>query len=195
MRYPVASFAITFLILLTLLAFLFFSFPNKNVLIPATVEIDSVMIEESFSQDKEIERAKNVVQEKADLPMAIERRHEKEKKLEKKEITKSDIKQKDSQKSKVEKITRSSDADSKDKVLVLYGPLPKIPDHLREEAFVSVAIARFYISKDGTSKVELIKPCSNPELNYLLLKSLAKWKFAVSSKESTQDIRVNFIVE
>ena len=94
-----------------------------------------------------------------------------------------------------QKSSENSDPNSKNKVLILYGPLPKIPDHLRDEAFNSFAMARFRINKDGSSKVELIEPCSNPELNYLLLKSLAKWKFAESDKNSVQDIRVNFRVE
>ncbi len=81
------------------------------------------------------------------------------------------------------------------KAALIYNPLPKIPDDLREEAFNSYAIARFKIAKDGTATVELIKPCSNPRLNNLLLKNLKTWKFAASNSESTQEIRVNFKVE
>jgi len=82
------------------------------------------------------------------------------------------------------------------KAALIFNPLPKIPDDLREEAFNSYAIARFKIAKDGgTATVELIKPCSNPRLNDLLLKNLKTWKFAASNSESTQEIRVNFKVE
>jgi protein TonB len=81
------------------------------------------------------------------------------------------------------------------KAALIFNPLPKIPDDLREEAFNSYAIARFKIAKDGTATVELIKPCSNPRLNNLLLKNLKTWKFAASNSESTQEIRVNFKVE
>jgi outer membrane biosynthesis protein TonB len=82
------------------------------------------------------------------------------------------------------------------KLAPIFNPLPQIPDDLREEAFASEAIARFYISNEGAVlKVELIKPCANPKLNFLLLKSLRKWRFANGSTESTQDIRVNFLVK
>jgi outer membrane biosynthesis protein TonB len=81
-------------------------------------------------------------------------------------------------------------------MLPLFNPLPKIPDDLRDEAFQSEAIARFYISEKGeVLKVELIKPCSNPKLNQLLLKSLKSWKFASANSASNQDIRVNFLVK
>jgi protein TonB len=87
------------------------------------------------------------------------------------------------------------DAVSK-KVEPIYNPLPQIPDDLRQEAFESSAMVRFYIASDGTvSKVDLIKPCANPRLNHLLLKSLKNWKFTSSSIDSTQEIRVNFSVQ
>jgi len=82
------------------------------------------------------------------------------------------------------------------KTAAIFNPLPQIPDELRSEAFKSEAIARLYISSDGAVlKVELLKPCANPTLNKLLLKSLAKWRFAPSQTESTQDINVNFLVK
>ena len=93
----------------------------------------------------------------------------------------------------------ASDADSGEvtkKVAPIFNPLPQIPNDLREEAFVSEAIARFYIDATGTvTRVDLIKPCANPRLNNLLLKSLKSWKFAAVKRSSTQDIRVNFKVE
>ncbi len=82
------------------------------------------------------------------------------------------------------------------KVAPIFNPLPQIPDDLREEAFVSEAVARFYVDASGSvARVELIKPCANPRLNNLLLKSLKSWKFAAAAKDSTQDIRVKFKVE
>ncbi len=78
---------------------------------------------------------------------------------------------------------------------IIYRPLPQIPDDLRQEAFRSYAIARFYIDSSGAITVELIKPCSNPRLNYLLLKSLKKWQFTNIQQASIQDIRVEFKVE
>ncbi len=81
-------------------------------------------------------------------------------------------------------------------LIPLYQPLPAIPNELRDEAFISKASARFYIAKDGTiSKVILMQPCANPQLNHLLLKSLQKWKFSASDEERVQDISVNFEVK
>lgn len=78
----------------------------------------------------------------------------------------------------------------------LYQTLPAIPDDLRQEAFNSYAMARFYISSGGmVTNVELIKPCNNPKLNSLLLKSLKKWKFSAQNEARMQDIRVTFAVE
>ncbi len=81
-------------------------------------------------------------------------------------------------------------------IIPLYQPLPAIPDELRQEAFNSYAIARFNIAPDGSiAFVELIKPCNNPKLNQLLLKSLKNWKFPAKNEASNQDIRVNFEVK
>jgi TonB family protein len=78
----------------------------------------------------------------------------------------------------------------------IYQPLPAIPDELRNEAFNSFAIARFYINKAGdVENVELIKASANPKLNQLLLKSLKKWKFSASNSNSSKDIKVNFEVK
>lgn len=86
-------------------------------------------------------------------------------------------------------------AKNADKAAIVARPLPEIPQELRQEAFNSFAIARFDIKKDGSFSVELIKPCNNPRLNQLLLKSLKKWQFAESKQDHIQDIRVNFKVE
>lgn len=88
------------------------------------------------------------------------------------------------------------EAEATKQVAALFNPLPQIPDDLRLEAFNSEAVARFYIEANGAvSRVELIKPCANPKLNHLLLKSLKSWKFAAANSASTQDIRVNFLVK
>jgi hypothetical protein len=88
------------------------------------------------------------------------------------------------------------EAEATKKVAALFNPLPQIPDDLRLEAFNSEAVARFYIEASGAVlRVELIKPCANPKLNHMLLKSLGRWKFAAASSASTQDIRVNFLVK
>lgn len=182
MKYPLVSFGLTFLVFCVVAILLSFSFSKKNPkeikLIPATIEIDSIMVNEA-SEVKKFSEEKT--EKKMNLPAVTKEKQSKESEINKKQVA--------------QKSSENSDPNSKNKVLILYGPLPKIPDHLRDEAFNSFAMARFYINKDGSSKVELIKPCSNPELNYLLLKSLAKWKFAESDKNSVQDIRVNFRVE
>jgi TonB family protein len=82
------------------------------------------------------------------------------------------------------------------KVAPLFNPLPKIPDDLRDEAFRSEVLARFQVAVNGeVVNVELIKPCSNPRLNSLLLKSLKTWKFQPSSAGFSQEIKVTFAVE
>jgi protein TonB len=94
------------------------------------------------------------------------------------------------------KISNQQTTENNDqKPVITYRPLPQIPDDLRQEAFKSYAIARFNINLDGLATVELIQPCSNPKLNYLLLKSLRKWKFTNINRATIQDIRVEFKVE
>ncbi len=78
-------------------------------------------------------------------------------------------------------------------------PLPELPDDLREQAYQTVATARFMIHADGSVDVELVKPTPNPRLNQILLESLRKWRFSPAMQaghrvESRQDIRVHFNV-
>ncbi|MFM0733044.1 TonB family protein [Paraburkholderia sediminicola] len=78
-------------------------------------------------------------------------------------------------------------------------PLPELPDDLREQAYQTVATARFAIHVDGSVEVDLIKPTSNPRLNQILLDALRKWRFFPAMQaghpvESRQDIRVHFNV-
>ncbi|NPT54122.1 TonB family protein [Paraburkholderia sp. 5N] len=78
-------------------------------------------------------------------------------------------------------------------------PLPELPDDLREQAYQTVATARFAIHVDGSADVELIKPTPNPRLNQILLETLRKWRFFPAMQaghpiESRQDIRVHFNV-
>ncbi len=78
-------------------------------------------------------------------------------------------------------------------------PLPELPDDLREQAYQTVATARFVIHADGSVDVELIKPTPNPRLNQILLEALRKWRFFPAMQaghpvESRQDIRVHFNV-
>ncbi|OLL32487.1 hypothetical protein BTH42_07290 [Burkholderia sp. SRS-W-2-2016] len=78
-------------------------------------------------------------------------------------------------------------------------PLPTLPDDLREQAYRTVATARFTIHVDGSVDVELLQATPNPRLNGLLLESLRRWRFFPALRdghavESTQDIRVHFNV-
>jgi periplasmic protein TonB len=78
-------------------------------------------------------------------------------------------------------------------------PLPELPDDLREQAYQTVATARFAIHADGSVDVELIRPTPSPRLNQLLLETLRKWRFFPAMQaghpvESRQDIRVHFNV-
>ena len=79
-------------------------------------------------------------------------------------------------------------------------PLPALPDDLREQAYQTVATARFTIHVDGSVDVELIKPTSNPQLNQILLEALHQWRFFPALQnghpiDSQQDIRVHFNVD
>ncbi|WGS52598.1 TonB family protein [Paraburkholderia sp. D15] len=79
-------------------------------------------------------------------------------------------------------------------------PLPELPDDLRDQAYRTVATARFTIHADGSIDVDLVKATPNPRLNQLLLEVLRKWRFSPAMQaghpmESRQDIRVHFNVD
>ena len=79
-------------------------------------------------------------------------------------------------------------------------PLPALPDDLREQAYQTVATARFMIHTDGSVDVELIKPTPSPRLNQILLEALHQWRFFPALQngrpiESQQDVRVHFNVD
>jgi protein TonB len=76
-------------------------------------------------------------------------------------------------------------------------PLPDLPDDLREDAYRTEALARFFIHVDGSVDVELVKATPYPRLNQLLLEALHKWRFFPAIEgghpiESHQDVRVHF---
>lgn len=78
-------------------------------------------------------------------------------------------------------------------------PLPELPDDLREQAYQTIATARFVIHVDGSVEVELIKPTPNPRLNQILLQALHKWRYLPAIQgghpvETRQDVRVHFNV-
>lgn len=79
-------------------------------------------------------------------------------------------------------------------------PLPTLPDDLREQAYQTVATARFLVHADGSVEVDLIRPTPNPRLNQILLTALRQWRFFPAMQsglpvESRLDIRVHFNVE
>ena len=82
----------------------------------------------------------------------------------------------------------------------MYAPKPVIPDSLREEAFQTVAVARFKVTYDGQVQVTLITPTENPQLNELLLETLKGWRFFPAMKsgvaiDSQFDLRIPISVE
>jgi len=82
----------------------------------------------------------------------------------------------------------------------IYAPQPVIPDSLREEAFQTVAVARFKVSYGGQAQVTLITPTESPQLNELLLESLRKWRFFPAMKaggaiDSQFDLRIPISVQ
>jgi protein TonB len=82
----------------------------------------------------------------------------------------------------------------------LYAPLPEIPDELRENALVAVAVAHFKIGYDGRLEVSLAQPTDSPRLNEILLDTLKTWRFAPAIKggvaiESEFDLRIPITVQ
>jgi periplasmic protein TonB len=82
----------------------------------------------------------------------------------------------------------------------IYAPTPTIPDDLREDAFHAVAVAHFWVARDGTIKVTLTQPTQNPRLNQILLATLREWQFFPAMKDgiaiaSEFDVRIPISVE
>ena len=176
MQNPYLSFTSAFLIWLSFVAIFSFSVFKKSEIPQVAIEVDATMFGEVI-QEKKI--PKNSIATKPDPDMASD--------------VKKDLKENLQHNHHLEDSTANNEAK---KLAVLFNPLPKIPDDLREEAFASEALARFYVNPDGSvNKVELTKPCANPRLNNLLLQSLRSWKFSANSVGGTQDIRVYFKVE
>ncbi|MFL9918938.1 energy transducer TonB [Paraburkholderia fungorum] len=95
--------------------------------------------------------------------------------------------------------TSSGDTSGDTSAHAIAQPLPELPDDLRDQAYQTIATARFMIHADGSVDVELIKPTPNPRLNQILLEALRKWRFFPAMQaghpvESRQDVRVHFNV-
>ncbi len=82
----------------------------------------------------------------------------------------------------------------------IYAPQPVIPDSLREEAFQTVAVARFKVGYDGRVEVTLVTPTESVQLNEILLDTLKRWRFFPAMKsgvavDSQFDLRIPISVE
>jgi periplasmic protein TonB len=82
----------------------------------------------------------------------------------------------------------------------IYAPKPVIPDSLREEAFQTIAVARFKVTYDGQVEVTLTTPTESPQLNELLLETLKQWRFFPAMKsgiaiDSQFDLRIPISVQ
>jgi protein TonB len=82
----------------------------------------------------------------------------------------------------------------------LYKPMPELPDALRRRNMEMVAVARFSVAADGSARVALIEPTSDPDLNLALLDSLKRWKFFPAMQDgkpvaSNIDIRIPISVK
>ena len=82
----------------------------------------------------------------------------------------------------------------------IYAPKPVIPDNLREEAFQTVAVARFKVTYDGQVQVTLVTPTESPKLNELLIETLKDWRFFPAMKsgvavDSQFELRIPISVE
>lgn len=177
MKYPFASFTAAFLIYFFLIAAFALAIFKKSEMPQVSLTIDAEMIGNVIQHEKSREKT-------SASGKKLSKENNREEKLEPDEAAHN---------------KESKHIDQKNisqKLAPLHQPLPQIPDDLRYEAFNSFAIARFHIDEQGSVvRVELVKPCNNPKLNQLLLKSLKEWKFQPSKIATTQDIRVNFKVE
>jgi periplasmic protein TonB len=77
----------------------------------------------------------------------------------------------------------------------IFKPMPEVPEALRRRNLELVAMARFQVAANGSAKVELIEPTSDPELNRSLLETLQKWRFFPAMEQgkavaSVIDIRI-----
>ncbi len=182
MKYPLASFICASLFYLVVVFFITFSFFKTNEAPLVSLTIDANMIGEvNAHQISKVKEQKTQDLEK----ISQEKRYQKSSE---EKIEPSDENPALEEKEEFKNISQ--------RIAPIYQPLPEIPDELRFEAFNSKAVARFFVMKNGkVANVELIKPCSDPRLNHLLLKSLREWKFPANSSGFIQEVNVTFKVE
>ncbi len=188
MKYPIISLTSATLIWLLLIIIVSYKFYNNQTTNPAQIIIDSSLITLNKSPSIK-EEARNISPQIRNLPSLKE--YKKIRSIPNNLSNSNHIS---------EHKTYSQEGNNNKQAIAVYRPLPAIPDELRQEAFNSYALARFYINKDGSTRVELLKPSANPKLNQLLLQQLHKWKFTPQQKmglaiDSIQDIKVEFIVK
>jgi len=61
--------------------------------------------------------------------------------------------------------------------VVVYAPVPTIPDDMRDEVVQAVAVARFRVFHDGKVLVSLTEPTEFSRLNEVILATLRQWRF------------------
>ena len=150
-------------------------------MISLEIEADFVGIINQHQEKSTMQKEKNI--NKIQLPQISKKEFNEKQQIEPK------------QENKALETTNSKNNLEAKKIAPLFQPLPEIPLDMRNEAFSTKIIAKFYIEKDGSvSDVELLEISHNPRLNLLLLKSLKKWRFEASDQDLTQIINVKFAV-
>jgi len=184
MIYPLRSYAIAILCYLSIIIFIGLKEKNseKNPLISLEIEADFVGIINQHQEKSTMQKEKNI--NKIQLPQISKKEFNEKQQIEPK------------QENKALETTNSKNNLEAKKIAPLFQPLPEIPLDMRNEAFSAKIIAKFYIEKDGSvSDVELLEISHNPRLNFLLLKSLKKWRFEGSDQDFEQIINVKFAVQ
>lgn len=184
MVYPIRSYALAILCYLSIIIFIGLKEKNieKNPLISLEIEADFIGLFNQHQEKSTIQKEKNI--NKIQLPQISKKAFNEKQKIE------------PSQQNKAIETSNSKNNLEAKKIAPLFQPLPDIPFDMRNEAFSTKIIAKFYIEKDGSvSAVELLEISHNPRLNLLLLKSLKKWRFEPSNQALTQVINVKFAVE
>lgn len=183
MIYPLRSYALAILLYLSIITFIGLNKKNyeKNPLISLEIEADFIGFFNQHQEKSTMQREKNI--NKILLP-----------KISKKEFNEKQEIEPNQQNKALETTNSKNNLEAK-KVAPIYQPLPEIPFDMRNEAFSTKIIAKFYIEKDGSvGNVELLEISHNPRLNLLLLKSLKKWRFEPSNQAFEQIINVKFSV-
>lgn len=184
MLYPFRSYALAILCYLSIIIFIGFKEKNseKNPLISLEIEADFIGLINQHQEKSTRQKEKNI--NKILLPQISKKAFNEKQEIEPRQQNKA-----------VETTNSQNNLEAK-KVAPIFQPLPEIPFDMRNEAFSTKIIAKFYIEKDGAVRdVELLEISHNPRLNLLLLKALKKWRFEPSNQALTQVINVKFAVE